>query len=140
MPGSIFYNLNLIQDELLRFWYFGDFGQFKYNLSQSDKYLVEAKILFEYKQYLLAHKALQKSDSYFVKIMPYLIRANKEKKNIVLKRTILKDASEIHIELLEKMRTLTPETFVWEPEKARTTTLYMKKTIENSIKIRKTGL
>ena len=46
MPGSIFYKLNLIQDELLRFWYFGDFGQFKYNLAQSDKYLVEAINLF----------------------------------------------------------------------------------------------
>ena len=54
MPGSFLYKLNLVQEEILRYWYFGDFGQFKYNLGLSDKYLVEAKTLFEYKQYLLA--------------------------------------------------------------------------------------
>src|SRR3989344_1608576 len=83
MPGSIFYKPNLIQEELLRFWYFGDFGQFKYNLSQSDKYLVEAKTLFDYKQHLLAYQALQKSNDYFRKLEPAISSAKKSGKNTI---------------------------------------------------------
>lgn len=140
MPGGLTYKFHLVFEEISKYWYFGNFGQVNYNLKMTDKYLVEAKTLFEYRQYLLAHKALKKSDFYFAKIMPYLIRANKEKKNIILKRTVFKDVSEKHIEVLEKLRTLNPETFFWQPEKAMPTTLYLKKAIENSIKIRKTGL
>ena len=47
MPGSKFYQIRLIWDEVKKYWYFGSFGQFEYNLKQSDKYLVEAKTLFE---------------------------------------------------------------------------------------------
>lgn len=136
MPGSIFYKLNLIQEEILKYWYFGDFGQFHYNLKQSDKYLVEAKTLFNYKQYLLAYKALQKSDSYFNKIYPNLLSASRNGKNISEKETILKEAAQEHTEELEKIRINVPSIFEWKPEKNEPTTLELWETLDASIKLR----
>jgi|SRR3989344_6542655 len=137
MPGSIFYKLNLIQEEILKFWYFGDFGQFKYNLSQSDKYLVEAKTLFDYKQYLLAHQALKKSDNYFKKIEPAIFSAKGNAKNTIDKGKLLKEAAEKHIEELEKLKKVLPTTFEWRPEKQQPQILNLSEAFENSIEIRK---
>ncbi len=53
MPGSIYYKLHLAWESVIEYWNFGDFGQFIYNLKQFNKYVVEAKTLFEYIQYLL---------------------------------------------------------------------------------------
>src|SRR5687768_12398331 len=70
MPGSSLYKIRLIFEEINKYWYFGNISQFTYNLRQSDKYLIEAKTLFEYKQYFLAYQALEKSNHYFNKISP----------------------------------------------------------------------
>ena len=53
MPGGLYYKIHLIYENVSKYWYFGDFGRFDYNLKQSDKYLVETKTLFEYKQILV---------------------------------------------------------------------------------------
>ena len=140
MPGSIFYKLNLIQEEILKFWHFGDFGQFKYNLQQSDKYLVEAKTLFDYKQYLLAYQALQKSDNYFKKIESVILSAKKNGKNTIDKEKLLKEAAEKHIEELAKLKQNLPPTFEWRPEKQQPRILNLKEAFEISIKIRQEGL
>ena len=137
MPGSIFYKLNLIQEELLRFWYFGDFGQFKYNLAQSDKYLVESKTLFDYKQYLLAYQALQKSDNYFKKIEPNLLSAKSNGKNTEDKEKLLREAAEKHIEELEKLKIVLPPAFEWKPEEQQSIILNFQEAIKNSIGARK---
>lgn len=136
MPGSIIYKLNLIQDELFRFWYFGDFGQFKYNLSQSDKYLVEAKTLFDYRQYLLAYQALIKSDNYFKKIKPAILSADRNGKNVGDKEKFLERAAEKHIEELSKLKRNLPQAFEWRPEKEQPQTLNLQKAFENSIRVR----
>lgn len=136
MPGSIFYKINLIQEEILKYWYFGDFGQFKYNLSQADKYLVEAKTLFDYKQYLLAYQALQKSDNYFKKIKPSILSARRNGKNIVDKEKLLKEAAEKHIEELTKLKQNLPTTFEWKPEKQQSRILNFQEALENSNEIR----
>lgn len=136
MPGSIFYKLNLIQEALLKFWYFGDFGQFKYNLQESDKYLVEAKTLFDYKQYLLGYKALLRSDSYFEKIQPALALAKKHRKDISEKSEILKEAARKHIEELQKLKNNLPESYEWRPEKSKATNLELWKEISRSIIVR----
>jgi len=133
MPGSLSYKIHLIYENVSRYWYFGNFGQFDYNLKLSDKYLVEAKTLFEYKQYLLGYKALKKSDQYFINILPNLVKAEKDGKNIVQKKAILNEASQKHIELLDKMEKSVPSTFIWQPEKSTPTTLDLKKTIDESI-------
>ena len=136
MPGSFLYKLNLIQEEILKYWYFGDFGQFKYNLSQSDKYLVEAKALFDYKQYLLAYQALQKSDNYFKKIEPKLLSAKIDGKNTADKEKLLREAAEKHIEELGKLKKILPRTFEWIPEKQEAKALNLQDSLESSIRIR----
>ncbi len=136
MPGSFLYKLHVLSEQLLKYWYFGNFGQFTYNLKLSDKYLVEAKTLFEYKQYLLADRALKKSDSYFVQTMPYLTKLKDECVDITDKKNTLHDAAQKHIETLEKARADIPESFVWRPEKASATSLYLQTDITNAIAIR----
>lgn len=137
MPGSKLYKFNLVKEKILKFWYFGDFGQFKYSLGQSDKYLVEAKILFEYKQYLLGFEALEKSNAYFKQTLPNLLEAQKKGKNINTNRNILAQASGKHIEVLGKIEQNVPVKFVWTPEKEASTTLNLKDLIKEAVGIRK---
>ena len=137
MPGSLFYKLNLIKEEILKYWYFGDFGQFTYNLKQSDKYLVEAKTLFEYKQYLLGYQALKNSDKYFQRALPYLLRAKNEGKDIIQKQNKLKAAALKHIEVLGLIKQQIPRQFVWRPEKSFPTILNLYNEVEKAIGIRK---
>lgn len=137
MPGSIFYKLNLIKEEILKYWYFGDFGQFHYNLKQSDKYLVEAKTLFEYKQYLLGYDALKRSNGYFAKVKPYLNKARIENKNIYQRQNILKEAALKHVEVLNGIKLQVPNEFIWRPEKSQPIKISLRKTLEESISIRK---
>lgn len=137
MPGSTFYKIHRIYEDGMKYWYFGNFGQFKYNLKQSDKYLVEAKTLFEYRQYLLAANSLKKSDNYFKNINQYLVKAKNEKKNIDQKQNLLKEASLRHIEILNEISNDIPEIFTWQPEKSSPTVLNLKQLINNSIDVRK---
>lgn len=136
MPGSKFYIVHRIWEEAIKYWYFGDFGQFTYNLNQSDKYLVEAKTLFEYKQYLLGYKALKKSDRFFSMIPFYLQKAKQEGKNTDQKKELLKQAVLKHIEVLTSMQYTVPQHFVWKPEKDSPTDLALRESIQNSISIR----
>lgn len=137
MPGSKFYTVHLLWENVMKYWHFGSLSQFNYNLSLSDKYLVEAKTLFEYRQYFLGYKALQKSDKYFVNIPMSLDNAKKENKNIVQKQNMFQSAALKHIEVLEDARKIVPEEFVWQEEKKDAVALLLKKSIDTSIKIRK---
>ena len=137
MPGNIFYKLNLIKEEILKYWYFGDFGQFHFNLKRSDKYLVEAKTLFDYKQYLLALLALQKSDKYFGKIYPNLLSAKNKGKKLAEKETIFKEAAKKHIEELTKLKSSVPSVFAWTPERELPTNLKLWESIDTSILLRR---
>ena len=85
MPGNKFYTINQVIEKYLTFWYFGNFGKSYYYQRLSDKYLVQVKTLFEYKQYLLAYKSLLKSNQYFEKIYPYLLSAKKGRKKYIRK-------------------------------------------------------
>lgn len=140
MPGSIFYKTHLVWEKVMKYWYFGNFGQFEYNPKQSDKYLVEAKTLFEYKQFLLAYGALIKSDSYFAQSPLYLRLAKRENKDIENKKNILKNAALKHIEILYLLKNEVPEKFEWRPEKSSPTKLNLKEAISKSIEIRKNNL
>src|SRR3989338_10052693 len=137
MPGSKFYKINQVIEKVSYFWYFGNFGKSYYYQRLSDKYLVEAKTLFEYKQYLLAYKSLLKSNQYFEKIYPYLLFAKKEGKDISEKQKIFRQESLKHTEELYKLKKSTPEEFLWTPEKSKSTLLNIHFLIEASINIRK---
>ena len=137
MPGNKFYTINQVIEKVSYFWYFGNFGKSYYYQRLSDKYLVEAKTLFEYKQYLLAYKSLLKSNQYFEKIYPYLLFAKKEGKDISEKQKIFRQESLKHTEELYKLKKSTPEEFLWTPEKSKSTLLNIHFLIEASINIRK---
>ena len=136
MPGNFLYKPRLILNKLSSFVYFGDFGKFDYNLKESDHYLVEAKTLFEYKQYLLALKALQKSDYYFQAIYPNLESAKRNNKNISERIKILGGAAEKHIEVITDSKSQLPIEFNWTSDKSGPTIINFTKTLDNSIKIR----
>lgn len=133
MPGNKVYKLNLIKEKLEKYFYFGNFSEFSYNLKYSDKYLVEAKTLFEYKQFLLGESALKKSDNYFKNLQLNLDKAKSERKNISQKKEILKEASLKHIEVLNELKKEVPEKFNWQPEKVSPTFINLWTDIEVSI-------
>lgn len=136
MPGSTFYKLHLIIEEMQKYWYFGNFGTFLYNVKQADKYLVEAKTLFEYKQYLLGSKALEKSDIYFVRASQHLNKAKIEGREIAQKQNMFRNALLRHKEVLQELKKKIPERFVWQPEKEDSTALLLWSIIDSSIRTR----
>ncbi len=137
MPGGFAYKLHLVYEKISKYWYFGSLGQFEYNLKMADKYLVEAKTLFDYKQYLLGVKSLEKSSSYFNQTLPSLRKSEAEGKSVSQKRIILSEAALKHIEYLEEIDFDTPDVFIWEPEKSSPISLPLKKILINAINIRK---
>ena len=136
MPGSKFYELRQLYESLEKYWYFGDFANFHYNLKYSDKYLVESKTLFEYKQYLLAIQSLEKSNSYFVNTKLSIGSSKSNNKNVKEKTGTLKNASIKHKEVLNQIKSITPEEFDWNPEKGKSTKILIKDKINESIQIR----
>lgn len=136
MPGSIFYKFRLIQEKIQELWYFGSFGSLIYNMKQADRYLVEAKTLFEYKQYLLGSQALDKSNYYFSQIPKALLSARLENKNISEKQKIFREESQKHIEILLSLKKELPETFLWQPEKEDSQTILLQEQIKKAIALR----
>lgn len=136
MPGSKLYTLGQIVEYISKYWYFGDFAQFEYNLNLSDKYLVEAKILFEYKQYLLALDALNKSNSYFTRLEDNLTQASRNGKEISKKKEILQNASQKHRETLTQIKLIIPETSLWVTEQSSPKELFLHNSINNALNIR----
>ena len=119
MPGHKLYNVSRILDELKKYWHWGNIARAKYHLALSDKYLVEAKTLFEYKQYPLALDALKRSDEQFQKISSLVV-----------------EVSQVHIALLKKLMTELPETYVWQDEYKPPMTLDFHGALNRSIQIR----
>lgn len=136
MPGSKFYTVHLIYECLSKYWHFGNFSKFKYHLKLSDNYLVEAKILFEYKQYLFAYKAIEKSDKNFQEALICLKSAKKEGKIISEKLTLFKSASKKHVVVLEEVKVNSPQTFHWQSEDSSATDLKIQDMIDKSIQLR----
>lgn len=140
MPGSMLYKLKLLQEQFQKLWYFGSFGKYVYNTKQADKYLVEAKTLFEYKQYLLGSKALEKSNYYFSQIKKSLTSASQEKKDIIDKKNLLSEEAKKHIEILTLLQKELPEKFIWQPENSPSETLLLHNMLEEAISIREKAL
>lgn len=140
MPGSRFYKVNQVWESLMKYWHFGSFASFYYNLQRSDKYLVEAKTLFEYNQYKLGFDALEKSNSFFKKVPITLSKAEAEGKNIKEKEENLKNASKKHIEVLEYLKKSVPNEFTWTPEFSAPQKLEIGNLIQKSIELRQSNL
>lgn len=136
MPGHKLYFLEQIVDCLSYYWAFGNFARFKYELNLADKKVIEAKTLFEYRQYLLATKALSKSNQHFQKASLYLIKAEAEGKDISQKLANYQLAGNKHREVLKGLKEELPEDFLWQPENQETTRLDLERQIEEAIEIR----
>jgi len=117
MPGHSLYKISNIVDKLQEWWSFGDFTKFHYHLNAADKKLVEAKILFEYKQFLLASESLQIYEKHLKLANNYLSTAVANGKNISQNRRLFTSAILKHSEVLEKLKLNLPERFLWSPEK-----------------------
>ena len=123
MPGNKLYKVSRLLDEAKSWWYWGSIGQTKYHMELADKYLVEAKTLFEYKQYILARSALAYSNEHIAKVPLYIARASKEQKRVAEIQSLFASQLHTHIQVLEKLKLELPKTFVWTPEKEPATTL-----------------
>lgn len=136
MPGNKLYSVSRILDKVKAYWYWGNIGKFRYHLGLSDKNLVEAKTLMEYRQYLLGVAALKRSDTEFEKISGYLSLAKHEGIDIgVLKRTAL-EASEAHTSVITRLVAETPVSFIWTPEKVSPSELQLHTLLNDSLRIR----
>lgn len=140
MPGSRFYQAQLFIEKISEFWYFGSFGQFKYSLNNSDKYLVEAKTLLEYNQFLLAVSSLKISNDYFSNVPKYLKKARSEGKNISESLNIFNSAKKKHIEVLTKLKKEVPATLTWKPENNKPTFIKLHLEIDKAIEVRNDSL
>lgn len=136
MPGNKLYKVTRSIDNLRRFWYFGNIAQFKYHLGLSDKYLVEAKTLMEYGQYLLGVDALERSDNEFMVLPDYLTRAKREGVDVSKLAGIVSEAAIKHESVLAGLSTIIPETFTWSPEKAASTDLQLGRLLHTSLDLR----
>jgi len=138
MPGNKLYRISRFTDVVKQYWYWGNIASLRYHLSLADKYLVEAKTLFEYKQYLLAADALSRSSAHFEQLPMYLKKAALEKKDITQLKVVLQGATTAHIAILESSLQALPDTFEWQPEKSESTVLPLGRLLRDAIRLRQT--
>jgi len=136
MPGNKLYRIARIIDTVKKPLYFGSISRYKYHLSLADKYLVEAKTLFEYKQYLLAVSALERSDTEFREAAPHLRIADREGKDVRAFVSQFTDAIAEHRRVLSDIQQRVPESVTWTPEKAAATPLSLAALLEQALRIR----
>lgn len=137
MPGSKAYILSKVFDRAKNYWSFGSIAQSKYHMALADKYLVQAKTLFEYKQYLLALAALNMSDSEITKLPSFVSDGRSEKKDMSLISTVMREEMLVHENLLVRLKTDVPETFIWSPERVASSMLPIHAKIDASVELRK---
>jgi hypothetical protein len=136
MPGNKLYKVSRLIDKLQNYWSWGSIAQERYHLGLSDKYLVEAKTLFEYNQYLLAVDALSRSNEQFLMVGPYIEKAQHEGKEVSVIRDTFSTAEEKHEEVLNVIEQEVPKVFVWSPEKSKPITLALHEMLDEAVAIR----
>lgn len=117
LSGNKLYKVSEFVDSIKKYWYFGTLTQLKYIQEMSDKHLVEAKTLFEYKQYALGVRALEKSNTDASEIPTILLRLNTEQKSNQAIVQKVNEEMEAHKEVLKRMFLEVPESVNWSEEK-----------------------
>jgi len=136
MPGNTMYRVSRIVDRLKFYWSWGNIAKIKYHLGLSDKYLVEAKTLMEYNQYLLGVDALNRSNKEFSALPGYIQKATQEYGDVSSFRKTISEAAAVHDSVLQKLETEVPAQFTWTPEKSAATPLSLHEDIEQARAIR----
>lgn len=124
MPGNKLYRVSRFVDEVKRYWYWGNLSSYRYYLGQSDKALVEAKTLFEYRQYLLAVNALKRSNAALQHVPDSLKGAE------------FIEAMEEHKKVIGKLLGELPEEFIWRPEREKPQTLQIHEELSRALFLR----
>jgi hypothetical protein len=137
MPGNKLYTVSKILDKAQRYWHFGSIAKVKYHMALADKYLVEAKTLFEYKQYLLATQALIRSNEQFQNVHTFLEQAQQEGKDVHVWQQMVNEQSVVHADVLMSLQEHLPKDFLWQPEKEKATQLSLGHLMQESISIRR---
>lgn len=137
MPGNKLYTLERFFDTVKKYWCFGSIASYKYELGLADKYLVEAKTLFEYKQFLLAADALKRSDIHVEKLPSLVFSIEKEGKDTHMIQQNISQAMEEHIRVLYRIKEEVPESFEWNPEKGNKEDLQLHTMIQNAMLLRR---
>lgn len=137
MPGNILYKVSRFLDSAKEYWYWGNIASIKYHLALSDKYIVEAKTLFEYKQYLLASDALGRSDKQLQTIPALLQKGTKEGEDMSQLRLIVREAMDMHMAVISTLKSQLPGEFIWKPEKVSETTIRIDEILTSSYEIRR---
>ena len=117
MPGNPMYKIRQILERAQEYWYFGDMAKVKYHLKMADKYLVEAKTLFEYGQIRLAVESLDKSNYHFSNAVLYEDDVVQDKKDSGEQMQELKNAAEKHTSVIKVLDQELPDTVEWQEEK-----------------------
>ncbi len=136
MPGNTLYRLSRVLDKVKVYWSFGSIAQAKTYMSLSDKYLVEAKTLFEYQQYLLGADALMRSNIAYEQIPIYIQQGRNERKDMSGVIDMLTAQNVVHNSVLSQMAQDVPKEFLWTPEKTNATKLPLFESITGAIHIR----
>ena len=137
MPGSALYRVSRMTDRLKFYWSWGNIAQVKYHLALSDKYLVEASTLMEYKQFLLGADALGRSDKEFMQLPAFLTGVKMERVDVSRLQRITTQAADKHVEVLTGLLSVVPDQFTWTPEKSSATELPLGAMIRTSMDVRR---
>lgn len=136
MPGHTLYTPRILWDQVMEWWHFGSISKTKYHLALSDRYLVEAVTLLEYKQYLLAVSALSHSNTHFISSVLYARDVVDEQKDKGLQATILKEAGKEHTRVLTVQAETFVENITWSAEHEDPVTLELPFLLRQSLIIR----
>lgn len=137
MPGNKLYPIMRLLDETKRYWYWGTIGNIKYYMMLSDKDLVEAKTLFEYKQYFLALDALDRSNKNIHRLRSLVLLSEREKKDISLLLPVIQEDMLVHQSILNTLRNQLPMEILWQPEKQSSVLLPLHELISAALEVRK---
>lgn len=137
MPGNKLYKISRVVDDIKKYWFFGTIAKTKYYLALSDKYLVEAKTLFEYKQYVLALDALDRSNKYAQRLREQIARAKQENNDISSMLPIIGEYVVVHESTLNILKNQLPTEILWQPEKQAPVLLPLHALIGEAIEKRK---
>lgn len=117
MPGHKLYKLHQIWETVQEYWHFGDLSKEKFHREMADKYIVEAKTLFDYGQHKLAVEALIKSNDHFARAILYLMDITHEKKDNGESKQLLLQSRDKHVELITLLDDALPDEIDWQEEK-----------------------
>jgi hypothetical protein len=136
MPGNKLYSISRVMDKVRLLWSFGDIAQLKANIALADKYFIEAKTLFEYKQYLLGTQALMRSNGRLAEIPQLLRQGAAHRKDMTLYAQAYTEDLKLQNTHIDRLLEILPQEFLWAPEKADATNLPLGQLLRNAKDIR----